>query len=308
MFPTLKVVGVATACTLGAILYSETNFFAPPPPYLNAITKQGVSVAKFDKIYETLCKFSNQLQKGCSDKEKVASILFREDDSLRSWQTRYYALTSAIAIHFSFNCAVSYEKLLKNKNILIINQRNTKTKSSFDISDALASSHNVFMHTFSGKKDKTVCKVLEQYHSLTGQPLDAVIIKGHGNKFGIDLDESVELHYRSFGSERPLTGCFQKYLKNHAPIIFSSCNTGKGNETFPSIAEVAAAKTGHPVYAPTQLLMDMECRYDIDPLPLAEIKLSCVKNYIAENEPPNLKLGHYVKRFDSMDVPSKKND
>lgn len=311
MYPILKFIGAATVCTLGAIAYSQTNFFAPPPPYLDAITKQGVSVTKFDKIYETLCDFSKQLKKGCSDKEQVASILFREDDSLRSWKTRYNALSSAIDIHFSFNLAVSSEKLLKNKNILIIKQRNTETKAIFDISTALKRSHNIFIHTFSEKKDKTVCKILEHYHALTGQPLDAVIIKGHGNKFEISLDKSVELHYRSFDAEEPLSGCFQKYLKNHAPIIFSSCNTGNRfevNETLPSIAEVAAEKSGHPVYAPTQLLMDMECLYDIDPLPLAEIKFTCNKNYIGENEPPNLKLGQYIKRFDPMDVLSKKND
>ncbi len=142
MFP-VQVAGVATAAvTLGVIAYSQTNFFVPPPPYLDAIIRQGVSVEKFDEIYEKLSAVS--CRKGVGDKEEVASILFREDDPLRSWQTRYYALKSAIEVHPSFFFVARYEKLLKNKNILlknknilIIKQGNTETKSFYDFSDAV---------------------------------------------------------------------------------------------------------------------------------------------------------------------------
>lgn len=143
--------------------------------------------------------------------------------------------------------------------------------------------------------------MLEQYHSFIGKPLDAVVFK-----YLIELDDALVLLYKSFDSERALTSCFQKYLKNNAPIIFSSCDTGnrfRDNETVPCIAEVAAAATGHPVFAPTQLLSDMDCRYDIDPLPMGEVKLRCNKYHIEKNDPPNLQLGAYIKRFDPENLP-----
>lgn len=282
--------------------------------------KYGVSDRQFcrvfDKIYRASLEGGYLYEPGkYSSKDldplsrvQVSALLFREDDPSRTWRQRYLALKSSMKINQFFQEGLQNEQKLRQKNLLMIQQDNAGDLL-FVFNRGLQDLYNVFFEKYSSLTNKSICQLLHRTKTRIGKPLDAVLIQGHGTKYTIELDKWKYLTPFSFRSDKECNfsekvgDCFQQTLKEGAPIFLKSCNTGnrlQANATKPSIAEVIANATGHPVYAPTQALRDFECT--VAPNSLTEGMLYCIKAIKWRDDDSDMKLSNYIQRFDPPSI------